>query len=115
MMITSELYILYGFLGFISLLLITILGVLYGQGRAIGRLEGQIGGLSQQMQDMSTRIDGVETSLTGRVDGVETSLTGRVDGVETSIDGVETSLRRGRDQPHRPHRRGRDQPHRPHR
>ena len=40
-MITAELYILYGFLAFICLLLIAILGMLYRQGRAIGRLEGQ--------------------------------------------------------------------------
>ena len=79
--ITSELYILYGFLAFISLLLVAILGMVYRQGRAIGQLEGQfdglnerINGLNQQMRDMNARIDGVETSLTARIDRLEEQM-----------------------------------------
>ena len=74
MMITAELYILYGFLAFISLLLVAILGAIYRQGRAIGRLEGQISGLSQQMRDMTARIDGVEASLTARIERLEEQM-----------------------------------------
>ena len=58
-MITAELYILYGFLAFISLLLIAILGALYRQSRDIGevksiiprvgRLEDQMGTVREQL------------------------------------------------------------------
>ena len=102
-MMTPADYYLLGLLSFIALLLIAILGILYRQGRDIGRLEGRIDGVNERIDGvneridgLSGRIDGVETSLTGRIDGVETSLTARIDGVETSltarIDGVETSL-----------------------
>ena len=67
-MIAQADYYLFSYLGFIVLLLIAILGILYCRGRAIGRLEGQISSLGQQMEDdMTTRTDGVETSLTGCV------------------------------------------------
>ena len=66
-MITQADYYLFSYLGFIVLLLIAILGILYCRGRAIGRLEGQISSLGQQMRDMTTRTDGVDTSLTGCV------------------------------------------------
>ena len=59
-MIAPADYYLLGLLSFIALLLIAILGILYRQGLAIGRLEGRIDGLSE-------RIDGVETNLTARV------------------------------------------------
>ena len=102
-MMTPADYYLLGLLSFIALLLIAILGILYRQGRDIGRLEGRIDGVNERIDGvneridgLSGRIDGVETSLTARIDGVETSLTARIDGVETSltarIDGVETSL-----------------------
>ena len=55
-MVTSELYILYGFLAFISLLLITVIGVLIRQSFAIGRIEGQL------------------TALTGRVERLEQEM-----------------------------------------
>ena len=66
-MITQADYYLFSYLGFIILLLIAILVILYCRGRAIGRLEGQISSLCQQMRDMTTHTDGVETSLAGRV------------------------------------------------
>ncbi len=99
-MITQADYYLFGFLGFIVLLLIAILGVLYRQSRTIGRLEGQFNSLGQQMRDMNdsltARIDGVESRLTARIDGVESRLTARIDGVESRltarIDGVESRL-----------------------
>ena len=62
MMVTAELYILYGFLAFICLLLIVILGVLYRLSRDIGelksmiprieRLEAQIGTVREQLAEV---------------------------------------------------------------
>ena len=99
-MITQADYYLFGFLGFIVLLLIAILGALYRQGRAIGRLEGQVSAFSQQMREMDerlmARIDDVQSGLTTRIEGVQSSLTARIGAVENGftarIDGV-----------HRPH------------
>ena len=61
-MVTAELYILYGFLAFICLLLIVILGVLYRLSRDIGelksmiprieRLEAQIGTVREQLAEV---------------------------------------------------------------
>ena len=62
MMVTAELYILYGFLAFICLLLIVVLGVLYRLSRDIGelksmiprieRLEEQIGTVREQLAEV---------------------------------------------------------------
>ena len=51
MMTPADYYIL-GLLSFIALLLIAILGILYRQGRAIGRLEGQIARIERLEQEM---------------------------------------------------------------
>ena len=98
-MMTPADYYLLGLLSFIALLLIAILGILYRQARAIGRLEGRIDGVNERIDGVNERIDGLNERIDGlseRIDGVETSLTARIDGVETSltarIDGVETSL-----------------------
>ena len=99
-LITQADYYLFGFLGFIVLLLIAILGALYRQGRAIGRLEGQVSAFSQQMREMderlTARIDDVQSGLTTRIEGVQSSLTARIDdvqsGLTTRIDGVQNSL-----------------------
>ena len=81
-MITQADYYLFGFLGFIVLLLIAILGVLYRQSRTIGRLEGQIIGLGQQMRDMNDSLTARIDSLATRVDGVESSLAARIERLE---------------------------------
>ncbi len=52
--------------------------------------------IRNQRVDMESRMDRLETRLTGRIDEVETRLTGRIDQVETRLtermDGVETRL-----------------------
>ena len=54
MMITAELYILYGFLAFICLLLIVILGVLYRLSRDIGELKSMIPRIERLEEQMGT-------------------------------------------------------------
>ena len=51
-MLTPADYYLLGLLSFIALLLIAILGILYRQSRAIGRLEGQIARIERLEQEM---------------------------------------------------------------
>ncbi len=51
-MMTPADYYLLGLLSFIALLLIAILGILYRQSRAIGRLEGQIARIERLEQEM---------------------------------------------------------------
>ena len=94
-MMTPADYYLLGLLSFIALLLIAILGILYRQSRAIGRLEGHFDGLNERIDGLNERIDGLNEridGLSGRIDGVETSLNGRIDGLSGRIDGMETSL-----------------------
>ncbi len=74
MMITAELYILYGFLAFISLLLVAILGALYRQSRDIGELKSMIPRLERLEEQMANlreqvaEIRGLLVSLHERVD-----------------------------------------------
>ena len=53
-MITAELYILYGFLAFICLLLIVILGVLYRLSHDIGELKSMIPRIERLEEQMGT-------------------------------------------------------------
>ncbi len=90
-MITPELYILYGFLAFISLLLITMVATTLRTAQDIGTLKrGQIA-LGEKIdhveQRLNDRIDGVEQGLNARIDGVEQRLNDRIDGVEQSLGG----------------------------
>jgi uncharacterized coiled-coil protein SlyX len=62
-MTAGEDYILYAFLAFISLLLVTILGVLYRQSRDIGELKGLFDGLSTRMDRFDARMDRFEQQL----------------------------------------------------
>ena len=62
-MTAGEDYILYAFLAFISLLLVTILGVLYRQSRDIGELKGLFDGLSTRMDRFDARMDRFEQHL----------------------------------------------------
>ena len=52
--------------------------------------------IRNQRVDMESRMDRMESRLTGRLDGVESRMTERIDGVEVRmterIDGVETRL-----------------------
>ena len=63
-------YYLISLLSFIALLLIAILGVLYRQGRSIGRLEGLITGLNDRITGLNDRI----TGLNDRVSGLESRI-----------------------------------------
>ena len=74
MMITAELYILYGFLAFICLLLIVILGVLYRLSRDIGELKSMIPRIERLEEQMGTvreqlaEVRGLLLSLHERMD-----------------------------------------------
>ena len=113
-MITAEDYILYGFLAFIALLLVSIVVGMYRQSHDIGELRGQnegiqrqlaelsgrIGDLSSRMEGLSGRMDGLSGrmdemsgrigELSGRMDG----LTGRMDGLSGRMDGLTGRMER---------------------
>ena len=73
-MITAELYILYGFLAFMSLLLIAILGALYRQSRDIGELKSiipRVGRLEEQMgtvREQLAEVRGLLMAMHERMD-----------------------------------------------
>ena len=73
-MITSDLYILYGFLAFISLLLVAALGFLIRIAFAVGRLQGQYNGLSEQMNGLSEQMRELNASLNARIDRLEEQM-----------------------------------------
>jgi uncharacterized coiled-coil protein SlyX len=62
-MTAGEDYILYAFLAFMSLVLVTILGVLYRQSRDIGELKGQFNGLIGRMDRFESRMDRFESRM----------------------------------------------------
>ena len=76
-MITAEDYILYGFLAFIALLLVSIVVAMYRQSHDIGELRGQNEGIQRQLAELSGRIG----ELSGRMDG----LTGRMERLEQVV------------------------------
>ncbi len=80
-MVASELYILYGFLAFISLLLVTLIGIPLRQSRdigelksmipRIGRLEDRIGRLEEQMgtvREQLAEVRGLVVAMHDRMD-----------------------------------------------
>ena len=90
-MITAEDYILYGFLAFIALLLVSIVVAMYRQSHDIGELRGQNEGIQRQLAELSGRIgelSGRIGELSGRMEGLSgrmDELTGRVDGLSERV------------------------------
>ncbi len=76
-MITTEDYILYGFLAFIALLLVSIVVGMFRQFRDTGEIKGRLSGLERQLAEQSGRI----TEQSGRID----SLSGRIDRLEQTV------------------------------
>ena len=86
-MINPEDYMLYGFLAFISLLLVTIIAMLFRQSRDIGRLEGQISGIHDQIRGIHDQL----SSLTARTERLEEQVASLREQV-AEIRGMLTSL-----------------------
>ena len=106
-MITAEDYILYGFLAFIALLLVSIVVAMYRQSHDIGELRGQNEGIQRQLAELSGRIgelSGRMEGLVGRMDemsgrigelsGRMDGLTGRMDGLSGRMDGLTGRMER---------------------
>ena len=106
-MITAEDYILYGFLAFIALLLVSIVVGMYRQSHDIGELRGQNEGIQRQLAELSGRIgelSGRMEGLVGRMDemsgrigelsGRMDGLTGRMDGLSGRMDGLTGRMER---------------------
>ena len=55
-MVTSELYILYGFLAFISLLLVTLVGFQIRQSFTMGRIVGELRTLSARVERLEEQM-----------------------------------------------------------
>ena len=112
MEVAVETNILYGFIGFICLMLLALVGFGYRQSRAIGEIRGdirklqaQIDGTNARIDDLrtdlgrridetNTRIDETRTDLGRRIDEVRTDLGRRIDETNTRIDEVRTDLGR---------------------
>lgn len=81
----TELYILYGFLAFISLLLVTIVGILVRQASEIGKINGQLTALIERVNGLESRIRRLEQEMAnfreqlGEVRGMVRGLHNRMD------------------------------------
>lgn len=73
-MVTVDSYILYGFLAFICLLLVTIIGILLRQSSSIGRLEALI----PRVEKLEADVGNLREQL-GEVRGMLISLNSRID------------------------------------
>ena len=62
-MTPTDIYILYGFLGFMSLMLLAMFGFLVRLAISVGRIEGQLSGLTDRVNGQSDRINGLENRI----------------------------------------------------
>lgn len=93
--------ILYGFIGFICLMLLALVGFGYRQSRAIGEIRGDIRRLETQIDGTNARIDDLRTDLgrridetNARIDEVRTDLGRRIDETNGRIDETRDHLER---------------------
>ena len=93
--------ILYGFIGFICLMLLALVGFGYRQSRAIGEIRGDIRRLETQIDGTNARIDDLRTDLgrridetNARIDEVRTDLGRRIDETNARIDETRDHLER---------------------
>lgn len=84
-MTSNELYILYGFLAFICLLLVTIVGILIRQSFDIGKIQGQLTALIERVNGLDSRVERLEQQMAnfreqlGEARGLMRSLHDRMD------------------------------------
>ena len=85
--ITLADYIQYGFMAFMSLLLIAMFVALLRQGRDIGELKGEVGGINKRLDDLTVRVEKLEETvmaLAGRL-GENTGEIGEIKGLLLSL------------------------------
>ena len=83
--ITLADYVLYGFLGFIALLLVAMFVALIRQSGAIGELKGEVRGIN-------LRIDEMSKSHSERMDAMGESFSQRMDALTTRVERLEDGL-----------------------
>ena len=74
-MIPSEIYILYGFLAFICMLLVTLVTAVLRLSYVIGKMPGQLEGMNKLLVSLGDQING----LTERVGSLELRVSGLTD------------------------------------
>ena len=77
-MVASELYILYGFLAFISLLLVTLVGFQIRQSFTMGRIVGELRTLTARVERLEEQMGNVREQL-AEVRGLVVSMHERMD------------------------------------
>ena len=83
--ITLADYVLYGFLGFIALLLVAMFVALIRQSGAIGELKGEVRGINH-------RIDEMSKSHSERMNAMGESFSQRMDALTTRVERLEDGL-----------------------
>ncbi len=105
--ITLADYVLYGFLGFIALLLVAMFVALIRQSGAIGELKGEVRGINLRIDEMSKshsermdamgesfsqRMDAMGESFSQRMDAMGESFSQRMDALTTRVERLEDGL-----------------------
>ena len=99
--ITLADYIQYGFMAFMSLLMIAMFVALLRQGRDIGELKGDIRGISKRLDDLTVRVERLEETvmaLAGRI-GEHTGEIGEMKGMLQDLHRKVDLLMRHRHEP----------------
>ena len=85
--ITLADYIQYGFMAFMSLLLVAMFVALLRQGRDIGEIKGDIRGINRRLDDLTVRVERLEQAvmaLAGKI-GEHTGEIGEIKGLLLSL------------------------------
>ena len=99
--ITLADYIQYGFMAFMSLLMIAMFVALLRQGRDIGELKGEVRGINRRLDDLTVRVERLEQTvmaLTGKI-GEHTGEIGEVKGMLQDLNRKVDLLMRHRHEP----------------
>ena len=93
-MMEVEPNIMYAFLGFLSLMLLTMMGILYRQSRDVGGIRGDIRALHDRLDATNVRIDESRADLGRQIADSHSHLASRIDATNTRIDEARADLGR---------------------
>ena len=82
--ISTEFYILYGFLGFMSVILVALTVAVIRLSFVVGRLDGQLTGLTERVGRLEVKVDALAESTQRQIGDIDA----RVTEIRTLIFGI---------------------------
>jgi chromosome segregation ATPase len=86
--------ILYAFLGFIGLVLVAMLAILFRNSRDIGELRGEVRGINARFDETNRRIEELNANLSARIEEVNSNLSARIEELNANLSARIESLER---------------------